>query len=320
MNTETFVVGDNEYGQLGLGHDKEVKELTPSSNTSICNVYPGYGYTICSDKDHENLWATGDNREGQCWAGKDNKKLWEWTPIKHFKENSINVHRICVSVFGKCTFFISDKKQLFGAGRNWDGMLGLNEIDKDNQYEPVMIQQLQNVLDVQSGWNFCVAICGLEDSNLKMITSNWCRNSDITTPEVILDLLLEFARWNTVYSTTNERGSGHQKDSKLENECGWNEVEVFKDKQIIQSVSVQIILCFWRKMEMFGNVRRIKMFPFKFHILRRTASELKIFRAEDITVWLSMMKDTCIHLAVTGLVNVETQHVAMPMNQKWSRH
>ena len=61
---------------------------------------------------------------------------------------------------------------------------------------------------------------------------------------------------------------------------------------------------------------RMNVFTFKFHILRGTASKSKTFNAEDITVWLSMIKEMYIDSAITIVVNVETEHMNMSMNQK----
>ena len=257
-HTRLFVVGCNDHGQLGLGHCIDAHKLTPSQNTSICYVYPGYGYMICSDKDHKNIWATGDNGEGQCCADKKKQVLLEWKAIRYFKKKGINVQRIFVNVSGKCTFFLSDNNQLFGAGSNEDGMLGLNQSTEENQYEPVLIdrhrssiiqeQPIENVIEVQSGRNFCVALCASIDSTLMAITSNWCRKIRIDVPDVILELLVEFARWTKVYSTRIDEiviaMQMLRERNGSENPVGtcWTEVEELKYKYGIK-ISVCLDHC-----------------------------------------------------------------------------
>ena len=53
MESTVFVIGNNEYGQLGLHHDKEVKELVAwnehNKNITIEKINNGGGYTIIVD-------------------------------------------------------------------------------------------------------------------------------------------------------------------------------------------------------------------------------------------------------------------------------
>ena len=48
--------------------------------------------------------------------------------ITYFNENGIKIQKICLSLYGSFTFFISDNGQLYhlyGCGKNKDGIYGL---------------------------------------------------------------------------------------------------------------------------------------------------------------------------------------------------
>ena len=50
-----------------------------------------------------------------------------------------------------------------------------------------------------------------------------------------MQLLLVFCKYSTVYSTTNQIGSGHPKDAKLENEYGWNVIKALENLNITKN-------------------------------------------------------------------------------------
>ena len=101
-----------------------------------------------------------------------------------------------------------------------------------NKFEPQIIPELTDVMDVKQCWNYSIALCSTNNKQLSFIITNWCRLYLI--PSDIINLLILFSKINTVYSTTNEPGSGHPKNGILTKKYGWNEIEALKDENIIK--------------------------------------------------------------------------------------
>ena len=230
------MIGYNSDGDFGLGHDSKVSELTELPNKSITKVVAGQDYFIFSNVDHSKLWGAGSGESGQLGIGNDDDmdihETYECTPITYFEQNKINIIKICANACGNCTFFISDKYELYGCGSDYNGENGLGAED-NYVYEPKLITQLGNdVIDAQSSGTFSVALCGSNSKQIALIIAFWCRLYQI--PDDILKLLLLFTKSTSVYSTTFNTGSGHnpkRRHSETSRSC-WNEIIFFKEKNI----------------------------------------------------------------------------------------
>ena len=100
----------------------------------------------------------------------------------------------------------------------------------DNLFEPKLIEGLKNVIDAQSSGSFSVALCGSYHQHTLLIISNWCRLYHIPTD--LLDLLVLYTKSTSVYSTTNQLGSGHPMNIPIENTSPWNKIELFETQRI----------------------------------------------------------------------------------------
>ena len=119
-----FSVGDNEYGQLGLGHNTNKNELNKILNISpikIISCVRSSSYLI----DYEgNLWSFGNNNYGQ---------------LGHGDETSINAPKIINTLkdiqqisYGSCgSHFLAKNshKKIFSAGNNYRGQLGTGDTE-----------------------------------------------------------------------------------------------------------------------------------------------------------------------------------------------
>ena len=187
---------------LIIGDDK-----ASSFPTMVKEIYSGNSYKICFDSVNQNVWMKGLNAYGACCF--DEKGRWttgysefvhptlsEWTPMTFFKEKCIILRKICVSVSGQCTFFITDNNILYGAGYNENGALGvvtekcsINRM-MENQYLPVRIDDMENVIDIQPASAYCIALCGSNDQHSKRIISFWA--SSVAVPDVIFKMILAY--------------------------------------------------------------------------------------------------------------------------------
>ena len=227
-----FFIGQNENGQFGMGHCQNLKELTKCNHKCIKKVFASNGYSIFTDNDYENIWSAGWNEFGQCGVGNFDRKIKQYSQIRFFRKNRIKIKKISVNVCARFTFFISDKNKLFGCGWNEEGAMGLNEEEQSNVNEPILIDQLQNVMDVEPGESFnFVLSSNINDESLSVI-GNWSRTHILPTD--IVNIIVLFASKNSVYSTTNKLGSGHPQNKKLKD--GWKQIEIFNDKHIVKVV------------------------------------------------------------------------------------
>ncbi|KAL0585650.1 hypothetical protein ABG067_004573 [Albugo candida] len=117
---ELFTCGKNDYGQLGLGHNKQVK--TPTQvvlpNELICFVACGYYHAIAITSTGL-TYSFGRNDYGQLGIG---SKIHQNIPIAlTISSNTHMVHAACGCYH---TVLMSDTGQVFVFGRNNKGQLG----------------------------------------------------------------------------------------------------------------------------------------------------------------------------------------------------
>ena len=194
-----FFIGYNGNKEFGF---KEVKkdQYMKCPNESISRVFSSDEYSIYANDNYQQLFASGRNGSGQCGIGSTESQIQGHQPITYFQKNGMKLNNICTNVLGECTFFISEKGELYGCGSNTDGRYGINEKNM-NQYEPKLIPGLSNVIDAQTS-NYCtVVLCATDDRSILSILSNWCRLYDI--PQDIMDLLMTFCK--VIYSVFNNK-------------------------------------------------------------------------------------------------------------------
>ena len=88
----------------------------------------------------------------------------------------------------------------------------LTAYSDDSQYNrkvciPKFIEELKNVSDTASSVTCSVALCGPDNNNISLIITYWFGLFQI--PADLFEILLSYIMSNTLYSTTNEPGSGH---------------------------------------------------------------------------------------------------------------
>ena len=128
-NILVLFIGNNGGGQFGVGstENDSIGKFIKCTNPSISKVFTSTNYTIYSDDNYQNIWSAG-NTSNQCCSQnklKNQKVIKTYLPITYFQDNQIKIKKICVSLGGKCTYFISDDDKLYGCGRNEHYEMGL---------------------------------------------------------------------------------------------------------------------------------------------------------------------------------------------------
>ena len=120
-----YSVGDNEYGQLGLGHNTHQNELNKIPNIPPIKVI-SYVNASCYLIDFEgNLWSFGYNAYGQLGHG-DKTNINTPKVINILKEKDIQ--QISYGSCGLHLFAKNSQKQIFATGYNDYGQLGTGDI------------------------------------------------------------------------------------------------------------------------------------------------------------------------------------------------
>lgn len=230
-----YVVGLNEKNEFGLdNNDNVVSQLTHHNGSYLTmiikNIFCGFNYNIYGDGNN-NYWSAGYNYYGSCGVGKKDKIITKLTAITIFKKNKIKIKKICVSVAGYCTLWISDKNQLYVNGANDCNQLGIG--NKHDQYQPILVPNLGQVIDAASAYNYSLVLCSI---NTNMIIIYWSRINliKIMPNDVVNSIKIFYGNTNKVYSTSYSKygGNGHGKDNKDDGQ--WKQIEKLSFKKIIK--------------------------------------------------------------------------------------
>ena len=223
--------GYNHFSEFDGDDSKQpIKELSKYKSNSFNKIFCANAYTIFADDGFKNIYSVGYNSFGQCSLATDKYEfsINKITPITFFKDNNITIKNICTNHGGDAVFYITTDDKLYGCGR----LKGLNESRDTLDVSVPKLMPLSNAIDARATKNCCIALCSSNNSILCMIIQNWSRLH--TVPDDIITILMTYSKSTTIYSSTNESGSGHPKNAELKNENGWNEVEFFKDKYIVK--------------------------------------------------------------------------------------
>jgi alpha-tubulin suppressor-like RCC1 family protein len=128
-NNEIFVVGNNSFGQLGLGdnNDRNVYTKLEHNFGKIKYIYCGAYHNIILNENNE-LFVCGDNMRGQLGLG-DNKNRNTYTKIKHNFGKIKNIY--CGE---NHNIILNENNELYVCGFNHCGQLGLGDKKDRNVY------------------------------------------------------------------------------------------------------------------------------------------------------------------------------------------
>jgi alpha-tubulin suppressor-like RCC1 family protein len=113
-----WVIGNNEYGQLGLGNTTNRTTWQNTGLKCVTLVACGYNHSICVSEGY--LWVTGDNSRGQLGLDYTGGKVKKWTKTIYG-----NIQRISCGRYHN--LFISNGT-LYVAGDNSRGQLGFDPL------------------------------------------------------------------------------------------------------------------------------------------------------------------------------------------------
>lgn len=134
-----YVCGDNYFGQIGLGDNKECFNFTqvpwPENRGKIKHIIAALFYTIVLTQDNK-LWVCGHNKYGQLGFG-DEKDYDIFTALPWPEERG-RINQVIVG--WNHTFVLTEDNRLWACGNNDAGQLGLG--DNINRSNFVLVKQL----------------------------------------------------------------------------------------------------------------------------------------------------------------------------------
>jgi len=135
-----FVCGDNQYGQLGLGHNnnnnKYVFVDTIDNNKTIVDIECGEYFSVVLFDDNT-VYVTGDNRNGQLGIGNQEIQsinIFTKIEIEHITKIGCGNNHLCL---------LDKDRDIYVCGDNQYGQLGLN--DKINRYTITKISMMESI-------------------------------------------------------------------------------------------------------------------------------------------------------------------------------
>ncbi|WP_133141294.1 RCC1 domain-containing protein, partial [Legionella waltersii] len=149
-----FACGENGYGQLGLGDQKNQTSLQtvelPKDLNSLEGVVAGYNHTLvfgCDSKDRPLIFACGNNNRGQLGLGHNTDQ----TSLQRLElPEALNSLEDVVAGFNHTLVFGRDsfgKPLLFACGWNIFGQLGLGDENNQSSLQPLELPEALNSLE-----------------------------------------------------------------------------------------------------------------------------------------------------------------------------
>jgi alpha-tubulin suppressor-like RCC1 family protein len=167
------VFGHNGYGQLGLGHNRDLNthqilNLQLGENVGIKHVACGWFHTVvvCDDN---TLRVFGNNYSGELGLGHNNSQNTPHLLDLHLGRN-VGVNSIACGDYH--TVVVCDDNTLRVFGRNGSGQLGLGDIPNQNTLQTLDLHLGENVgiNSIACDGNKTVVIC--DDNTLRVFGDN----------------------------------------------------------------------------------------------------------------------------------------------------
>jgi len=124
-----YAFGCNENGEIGLGHNKNLSEVTklPFCDTlGIVDMFYGSQSFFYLTHDHE-LYCSGYNKYGQLGLGHNTEYIIKPTLNKYFSSENRQIERVSNSVCSYSTIVMTNDGQLYGFGSNDHCQLGIGK-------------------------------------------------------------------------------------------------------------------------------------------------------------------------------------------------
>ena len=151
-----FACGNNTYGQLGLNNKNESKNIFTKINLDnlmvVKQIAACKDYTMILTKDGT-VFGCGNNSEGQFCIDIDNREYYYDSDLKEYMPGiktftlvttipqDKNPKKILTGT--SHTMILAEDDTVFACGRNDVGQLGLEDVDKINEFKEIKLNDLE---------------------------------------------------------------------------------------------------------------------------------------------------------------------------------
>ncbi|MDR3346605.1 MAG: hypothetical protein LBS73_05450 [Campylobacteraceae bacterium] len=142
-----WAAGANWNGCLGLGDNADRNLFQPvtikglASGVSIVSISAGGRHSLALDSSGK-VWAAGYNEQGQLGLG-NNSDLYSFQPV--ILGSIANATIVSISAGHNHSLALDSEDQIWAAGENVDGQLGLSTTDNQNKFQLVSISGVKIV-------------------------------------------------------------------------------------------------------------------------------------------------------------------------------
>lgn len=234
-SSNVLAIGRNDHDELGPPWKASSSQRLRSfpHKKYFYGVHSGRKYSIypAGSPDTKDMvyFVAGNNFDGQLGLN-HSEPIDELQEVTYFRDHKLKVDRVCVNINGDSTFWITSNGDVYGNGDNFCGQLGLG--DTRCRVQPVLIPDLINVTkhslfqiaDIQCSEFRSIALCVLNESNLRTLCRSWCPKKP-PSDDVMALIVNYLGGGNRVYSTGNGSNDNH---------CRWNEMVQFQSQRIHQ--------------------------------------------------------------------------------------
>eukprot|EP01084_Bolivina_argentea_P116157 206437_1 len=235
-HTKTILVGNNTSEEMAINFTNCYKQIN-----DITHIHSGLEYTIYCNHNTQKYYSAGRNYNGQCGVDHviiktDKQTRFQsarvdtipFTEITFFQINNIKIKKVCTNVTSGCTFWITQKNQIYGHGINIKGTLGIG--NNKSQFTPFLIHSLRpafNVVDIKSNLYYSVALCRFDTRMIVLWYSN-----NLNIADDIVNTIIKFygsKAISRIYVTGNRNNIYKQFSSNR-----WKHMGMFDGKDIIK--------------------------------------------------------------------------------------
>eukprot|EP01084_Bolivina_argentea_P241898 405939_1 len=244
MATKTLKTNDGVliFGKSGYPHFTSNSFKLQSYNQRIQTIYCGNQYLIYGDKYNLPHCFQSTYKQNHSVLSTVIPFITE-EHINFFTNQKISVKQIFTDFAHKTIFWITNDKNVYANGPNQYGQLGIDTCD-DSVSKPSLVKDLldMDIIDIQFGNTFSIALCCSNRKDAMMILNYWCRNEKIQLMSTdIIKLMATYYACTDVYGTCYSLfgGNGHSINDQTHKIKRWKKIETFNDVNIVKIASGQ---------------------------------------------------------------------------------
>ena len=206
----------------------KLSPLKNGPNTDPIQLFCGY-FTYYKDMFGDFCYMGNNGR-----STSDDLYFVETPQTKYFHQNDIKINRICVSRIAIIVHWITDEGNVYFSGRNMyheqDGL----------QLQPILVKELENVIDIQSSQLFSIALCRGNDKQIRQILTYWtqiqCKYFKYYPSDIMGLIAIFYGINNKIYSIGNccHGANGQGIISSFKYIKIWTRIHKFDDKNIVK--------------------------------------------------------------------------------------